>query len=279
MYFKIICEEGSISKAARKLYMSQPPLTKQMHDLEKELNCSLFKRGSRQIELTNEGKLLYERSIDLLDLVEKVKREINNLSKEDAITLRIGLVSSINSYVLNNYLLPFFKNNSNIKYDISEANTYQLLERLNSKTIDFAFIRTPFKDDNSLVIKRIKKEELCLISLNKYDKMSLKRLKGVKILTYHRWIKVLEDYFKDNDIDINFSCVVDDARTCIDLVNNGIGDAIVPESVNVSDKIYKYYLNDLKINSEICLVYKKDINLNKASNLFIDSIEIGEKNE
>ena len=61
--FVVIANEGNISGAARRLHMAQPPLSTQMHQLEKELGCTLFERGARSITLTEEGRLLYSLSL------------------------------------------------------------------------------------------------------------------------------------------------------------------------------------------------------------------------
>ena len=61
LYFVTVVEEGTISAAAKKLFISQPPLSAQMKLLEDELGCVLFQRGQRQIQLTEAGKKLYAR--------------------------------------------------------------------------------------------------------------------------------------------------------------------------------------------------------------------------
>ena len=67
-YFVAIAESGSITAAAKKLFLSQPPLSMQMKRLEKELGCVLFLRGAREVQLTEAGKLLYTRAKSMLEL-------------------------------------------------------------------------------------------------------------------------------------------------------------------------------------------------------------------
>ena len=61
-YYVTVVESGTISAAAKKLYMSQPPLSNQMYKLEEELGCRLFERTTKRIVLTGAGKLLYDRA-------------------------------------------------------------------------------------------------------------------------------------------------------------------------------------------------------------------------
>lgn len=73
-YFVTVIKEGTISGAARKLNLSQPPLSTQMKLLEEEFGCVLFERGSRKIQLTEAGQLLYERAVTMLELSEVTKK-------------------------------------------------------------------------------------------------------------------------------------------------------------------------------------------------------------
>ena len=75
-YFLTVVREGSISKAAKVLHITQPTLSRQLAQLEDDSGVRLFQRGARQIELTNEGILLRRRAEEILALVEKTEREL-----------------------------------------------------------------------------------------------------------------------------------------------------------------------------------------------------------
>ena len=80
--FLAISEEGSITKAAQKLHISQPALTRQLKALEEEFGVQLAVRGSRQTDLTKAGRLLRHRAQEMLQLAEKTKKELKFLMKE-----------------------------------------------------------------------------------------------------------------------------------------------------------------------------------------------------
>lgn len=77
LYFKTIVEQGQISKAARVLHMSQPPLSQRLKDLEAELGVTLIERSGRNWAVTTEGKALYQRALHVLDLVNTIPEEIH----------------------------------------------------------------------------------------------------------------------------------------------------------------------------------------------------------
>lgn len=87
-YFCRVMEAGSISEAARRLNMSQPPLSYHMKMLEEELHVTLFQRGRRKIELTDAGRLLYERAGTLIHLERAIGREVSGTG--NVRTLRLG---------------------------------------------------------------------------------------------------------------------------------------------------------------------------------------------
>ena len=91
-YFVTVINEGTISSAARKLNLSQPPLSAQMKSLEQEIGSQLFFRGPRQIELTEAGRILYERSKDILDLSSRTLQELSDYREGKSGVLRIGIM-------------------------------------------------------------------------------------------------------------------------------------------------------------------------------------------
>lgn len=80
-YFRVIAETESIHEAARRLNMSQPPLSYQLKQLETELNVILFERTRQGVRLTEAGKLLYDRSANLLEYVKSTELEVAKVGK------------------------------------------------------------------------------------------------------------------------------------------------------------------------------------------------------
>ena len=126
-YFKTIVEEGTISKAAKKLHMAQPPLSMQLKQLEEELSVILLKRGNKQIELTEAGNRFYKRCLQILDLTEITKNELKQ-SYQDV--LRIGITSSNSGLIQQESIQEFIKKNKHVQYAIHEGSTYEILDLL-----------------------------------------------------------------------------------------------------------------------------------------------------
>ena len=139
-YFLEIAREGNMTKAAARLHVSQPTLSKQMKDLEQELGKKLFIRSNYSVRLSNEGMLLRERAEDILDMVDKTEEEFRSLSDITGGDIYIGCAES--------YLMKYFARavrhlqeiHPNIRYHFISGGTEQVTERLDKGLLDFAVI-------------------------------------------------------------------------------------------------------------------------------------------
>lgn len=93
-YFVTIVENGTITAAAKKLGISQPPLSAQMKLLEEELGVTLMERGGRQIRLTDAGRILYRRAVSIVELTDTTLKELTDFRTGISGVLRLGTVSS-----------------------------------------------------------------------------------------------------------------------------------------------------------------------------------------
>ena len=75
-YFLAVAEEGNITRAAEKLFLTQPTLSKQLMQLEDELGAPLLIRGTRRVELTDAGRILRRRAAELLAMAERTREEV-----------------------------------------------------------------------------------------------------------------------------------------------------------------------------------------------------------
>ena len=142
-YFLAVAREESISGAAEFLHMTQPPLSRQLKELEAELGKQLFIRGNRKITLTEDGMILRKRAEEIVALMEKTKAEINASAENITGDIYIGCAESY----LVKYLARAVKKLSsiypNIHYHVTSGDTEQVTERLDRGLLDMAFIVEP----------------------------------------------------------------------------------------------------------------------------------------
>ncbi len=141
--FAVVAESGSISGAAKKLFISQPAISKTIANLENELQTALFIRNSRGVTLTDEGQLLYRHVADAFRSIEAGETELRRFKDMGIGHLTIGVSTTLCRYRLLPYLKPFVEQYPHISINIVSQSTNQSLEMLADGTLDISLIARP----------------------------------------------------------------------------------------------------------------------------------------
>ncbi|AIY80603.1 bacterial regulatory helix-turn-helix, lysR family protein [Clostridium botulinum 202F] len=283
-YFLTIAEEGHITAAAKKLNISQPPLSKQLKLLEEELGVILFNRTSRNLELTDAGILLQNKSSQLLELYKSTVNEMKNFNNGIEGTLGIGTVCSSGINVLPQKIKEFCKHYPKIDYEIYEGNSFKIMELLNNGLIDVGFVREPFNLSlyNSFVIKDNLKNNLndyfVVMAKSKfYNSMEsntilINELKDKPLIINRRYDDVIKIACNKAGFEPHIICKNDDIITSLSWAEAGIGISILPLTAsnilpNVNLKIKK--IIEPSIESYLRLIWTKNKPLSNISRNFI----------
>jgi len=138
-YFLAVAQEKNITKAAQKLLISQPTLSKQLSDLEHELGATLFIRGHKQITLTSEGEYLRSKAEEIISLADKTSA---NIQSDQIISgdLTIGAGESIGMTVILKIVSDIMQDYQDVKIHLISGNAEEMESMLNHGTIDFAVL-------------------------------------------------------------------------------------------------------------------------------------------
>lgn len=282
-YFVTIVEEGTITAAAKKLHISQPPLSAQMHQLEEELGVTLFERGARGITLTEAGSLLHRYALELLELESQAKEEVSNLRLGKKGSVRIGMVSSCYCKELFLGLQKFREAEPDVELKIFDANTFELLEMLCRDKIELAFIRTPYPSHHYDSV-RVRQDTMCAACLpelfqvvsgsQKENTISLRQLIGNPLIVYRRREQQIRSAFSNMNLTPDIICVNDDARTCLMLAQAGLGIALVPESVtDWMPSLFSHRIADDSLLNQLNLIKGKDTLVSQSARTFFQIFE------
>ena len=143
-YFMAIATEGQITRAARKLNMEQPPLSRQLKQMEEELGVTLFDRDGKRMTLTPAGERLRERAELLLQQFQETVSEVKELHEGLQGTLSIGAVVSCVS-LLPPVIKRFREAYPRVTFNITEGDHYLLGEKLARREIELVVARLPFE--------------------------------------------------------------------------------------------------------------------------------------
>lgn len=139
-YFLEVAREGNITHAAERLHISQPTLSKQLKELEGELEKKLFVRGNYSVRLTDEGMLLRKRAEDILDMVGKTEEEFKALGEITGGDVRIGCAESDGMKYLAQRVKSLQERYPRFRLHLYSGNTEDVEERLDRGLLDFAVL-------------------------------------------------------------------------------------------------------------------------------------------
>lgn len=280
LYFTTIAEEGSISAAAKKLHLSQPPLSYQMKLLEEELHLPLIERSARGIALTEAGRVLYKRAQGILELSELTRKEMLAMASGFTGTLHIGTVSSSGASLLGWRIPAFHQKYPQIGFAIHEGNTFELMEMLESGLIELAIVRTPFHNDQ-LNCLYLSPEPMIAAGATSFfpagmpsgQPIPLELLGHAPVILYRRFEKILLSLCEQKGITPQVFCIADDARTTLMWAEAGLGVAVVPQSayrIMPHHNMVYGELSEEDLHTRIAAVCKKGSSLSWAAQQFLE---------
>lgn len=129
-YFKAVAEEKNFTRAAEKLAIAQPPLSRQIQDLEEELGTELFVRSPHKVALTEEGELFLQYATQILDLVNKSEEEVKEMKEGLQGTLYIASVEGCAPRLFAEWISAFRKKHPNVQYNLWNGNTDDVNNRV-----------------------------------------------------------------------------------------------------------------------------------------------------
>ena len=269
-YFCAIVETGSVSGAARRLNMSQPPLSYQLKQLENELSVTLFSRTGKGCELTEAGILLYERARSLLDYARSTRLEVTETGKKRV--LRLGITSSTAATILP-YISRFTKRYPDVSFEVRDGTTFSLLSYVLEGILDISVARTPMNRDevDSFVLQ---KEPMIAVSpaYLRFDgeKATLSDLSHEPLILSRRYEELNLRAFSEKGLTPDVFCVCDDARDALLWVREGLATAVFPRSMeSLCDSLRVRCVEETKLETEIVLIWEKEKRLSPVTRDFL----------
>ena len=238
-----ISTEGSFKKAADKLYISQPAVSLQIQNLEKQLSLPLFYRDKRKARLTETGHLLIKYCERILTLCEETCRALNELQTLQSGTLKIGASQTTGTYLMPRLIGIFRHKYPQIDVELQVHSTRKISWKVASGLLDLAIVggEIPVGLEEKLDIISYAEDELALIlprahpfsSLEYIQKEDLYRLKFIALDTNSTIRSVIENTLIQNGIDsrrFKIEMELNSIEAIKNAVQSGLGAAFVSVS-------------------------------------------------
>lgn len=287
LYFKTVAEQLHFRKAAVKLFISQPPLSRQIKELEDELGVLLFTRKNKQVNLTDAGKYFKAEVDAIFSRLEQSKTIVKQIHKSESGELKIGYISSVYQQHLADVLLAMRDVFPYIKTNLLEIPTSTQIKALEQGSIDVGILRAPVHS-NQLKVQTLFFDPFVVVIPAMAPKFETQEelalyLKSSPFIFFN---KDFAPHYNEKLVEIcermgfcpGIVHEANNVHSILQLIEAGLGVSILPYSLK---RQYEYLkvsfieLENIPVNTEVVLAYKQT-NKNAALKWFIEHYHEGE---
>ncbi|TVR51679.1 MAG: LysR family transcriptional regulator [Puniceicoccaceae bacterium] len=163
-YFAAVAETENISQAAERLHVSQPPLSRQIRQLEDELGVALFERSGKAIKLTRAGKAFAREAERILFMVDKAVAVARTAGGVEPRELRIGYAPSLTVEILPHALETFHRRHTGVKVRLFDLDSAEMIRKLRDRALDVGLIIKPGKGAmRGFEFRELRREPVCVV--------------------------------------------------------------------------------------------------------------------
>lgn len=234
-YFIAVAEEQHVGRAAERLHISQPPLTRQIHALEEELGVLLFTRTQWGVRLTEAGEYLLNHARDIKSHVDLVKEHAKQAGRGKVGRIDVGVYGSAMLNIIPEILNRFTAENPAVKVELHTLNKGRQIEALHRGQILLAFERY-LPESKGLIIERVYSEPLCVAinarnPLAQRKRIEMKALRDEPIIGEALPSVAVKALFERHHFEPIVVQKSQDMISAVVMVAGGFGTAIVPASL------------------------------------------------
>ncbi|MBD3896764.1 LysR family transcriptional regulator [Halomonas sp. ML-15] len=265
-YFCVVAEELNLTRAAARLHMAQPPLSRQIKQLESEVGADLFQRSSRGLRLTAAGQFFYEHTLQILEKVEVTTAATRRMARSKRRLFGIGFVPSV-FYGQLPLLVRDLRQKDDVELTLAELTTVQQVQALKAGRIDIGFGRLRIDDPD--VEQEVLFDEPLMAALPADHPLANSRPTLAQLADYPLVLfpakprpslaDITLGLFRRQGLKVSVAQEANELQTALSLVASEIGITLVPEQVKrvQRDGIVFVYLDDRTITSPVICSRRK----------------------
>ncbi len=265
--FITVCECGSMTKAAKKLFIAQPSVSLTISEIEKYYNIKLFDRISKKLYLTKPGEKILEHSLYMIDLFDKMEDEIKSYDKKSS--LKVGASITIGNFLLPYFIKKFQNQHKEVKVNIFIDNSKNIENLVLENQIDFGLVERKITN-KSIKAEIFMSDELIIICSPEHSLCNRKNI-TIKDIMKEKFIlrekgsasrEKLETTLKAHNIEIKPIWESISTQSIIKAVEQNLGISILPyflvKEYIESNKINKLLIEKLNLKRNYYIIYHKN---------------------
>ena len=279
-YFYVVANNRNMTKASEELHISQPALSQSIKKLEEQLKCTLFYRNNKGMKLTKEGETLFAYIKGAITQITNAENELFSFKELDKGEIRIGSSTMITKTYLINSIKKFHQDYPNIKINITNDLTTNLILDLEKGNLDYVIYNDDLSNNTNIQSKILFTiKQGFIYNPNKYkDIKNLKELNNYPLILQKKEAnsrKFIDTYCTNNNFSLNPSIEVVSQELIIDLTNAslGIGFANIDMAKKKYPDLKELSINKNIPNTNIYIATNKNIKLNIASKKYLEYLK------
>jgi DNA-binding transcriptional LysR family regulator len=277
--FLMVAETRSFSRAAEKLFITQPAISKRISTLEFALDCQLFDRLGKNIQLTQAGEALVPSYQRILSELDETQRIISNLRTRVSGHLKFGTSHHIGLHRLPPVLRQYTNRYPEVELDIQFMDSEQAAALIMKGSIELALITLPDSIDKPLVTIPIWSDPMvCVVArdhvLAKHNKVTRDQLHehGVLIQSHSTHTRDIIDNALDLADDIKIIMESNYLETIKAMIQNGLGWGVLPASM-IDDSMHQLSINGVKMERHLGVLTHESRTLSSSANALLDTLK------
>ena len=282
--FYMVASTGSITKAAGELYISQPAVSQSIKQLETQIGGRLFKRTSKGMELTYEGKMIYDYIKEANQLIDKAEKEFSQLKELTYGEIKIGASDTITKHFLLPYIKNFINKYPDISVKVTNRTTGETVNLLKSGKVDIGFVNVPLEDDLLDFSNVVDTEAVFVCNsdwIARYNEpLSAEEIANEPLIMLEKLSntrRVIDEHFQKFGVTLNPMLELGSLDLMLDMARVGLGITVAPKSI-VEQDVSQGILHKVPINFDMpkrafALVTMKGVPLNYSALQFVNNLK------
>jgi len=256
-YFIAVCENGSLTAAAKSLFVTQPALSTAINQLEKEFNLKLFERKNHGLVLTQDGEFFYDKAKQLLNQFEVFDKDLKDLA-QSKYTIRIGVPPMIGSFLFPKIYNQYMQHHPDAKFEIWEEGSLTIRKKIMNKSLDIGFSILNDSANEHYEKENILETEL-LFCVNRENPISKKKSLTIEDIKDESIIMLREGFYQNQLINQMYQEVHQEPK--IILISSQLSVIRNFVKMNAGGAFLMKELVDLNDDSIIGLPFKNKLTL------------------
>ncbi len=260
-YYKVfynVAKCGNITRAAADLMISQPAVSRSIRNLEDQLECSLFTRSKTGVNLTEEGKMLYNEIKNAIEIIENAEFKINEMIDLDCGILNIGISHTLTKHYLLPFIKEFTKKYPKVNIKIHTGTSANLISKARTGLVDVIFINFPSNVPNDFLVKELEPIHDAFVANNEFSELKNKVIELKEINNYPIVLLspgangryFIDTFCSENGVSLDAKFELASYSLVTEFVEQGIGVGVLIKEF-IKDELESGELFEIKTNPEL----------------------------